>query len=254
VSAGPSRQRVLVVGGGRGIGAAIVAALVAARCDVVFTYRSSAGEADALARRLRAAHPGASVEARPLDLADRAAIDAFCASIADEAWRGYVHAAGQPHDALAAMIAQDRAEAAMQVNFWSMTRIAGGLARGMTARRSGRIVAVGSLAAHRASQGNGVYAASKAALLAYVRTLAIETAKRGVTVNYVAPGFVDTAMMDAYGDRRAAIEKQIPAGRFAQAAEVAAVVAFLMSDAASYVTGAVIPVDGGLGAALNVQR
>jgi NAD(P)-dependent dehydrogenase (short-subunit alcohol dehydrogenase family) len=105
-----------------------------------------------------------------------------------------------------------------------------------------------------ASQGNAAYAASKAALLAYVKSLAIESARRGVTVNYVAPGFVDTEMMAPFADYRKATEGRIPAARFARPQEIADVVAFLVSREASYVNGAYIPVDGGLTASAGVPR
>jgi 3-oxoacyl-[acyl-carrier protein] reductase len=247
--------RVLVTGGGRGIGAAIVKTLAAAAYNVTFTYRSAAAEASALLETLRAGHPGADFSAHRLDLADSAAVEAFAAEVGDgDPFSAFVHNAGQPYDSLAATMDLARAQGAMQVNFWSFARLAGAVVRPMTQQRQGRIVVIGSVAALRASQGNAAYAASKAALLAYVRNLAIETARRGVTVNYVAPGFVDTEMMEPYRDHRATLESQIPAGRFGSAEEVASLVTFLLSPAASYITGAVLPVDGGLTAALGIHR
>lgn len=248
------RKRVLVTGGGKGVGAAIVRALVAAGHDVDFTYRSSGEAAQALAADLAAAHPGATVTPRELDLADKTAIEAFCETLADEAYFGFVHNAGQPYDALAATMAQDKAEAAMQVNFWSMTRIAKTLLRGMIRSRNGRIVAIGSVAALQGNPGNAAYAASKGALLSYARTLAIETAKRGITVNVIAPGFIDTDMMAPYAAYRAGMEKQIPAGRFAKPEEIAGMAAFLLSEPAAYITGTTLPVDGGLTAMIGVHR
>lgn len=253
VSAG-TRRRVLVTGGGKGIGAALVRAL-APDHDVTFTYRSSADQALELASELSAAHPGASIVAEKLDLADKADVERFCAWLDNEGpFYGLVHNAGQSYDALAAMMDQDKAEAAMQVNFWSFSRLVGAMVRPMTAKRAGRIVAIGSVTALRGSQGNAAYAASKSALLGYMRTLAVETAKRGVTVNYVAPGFVDTDMMAGYGDYRAKMESQIPVGRFARPEEIGSLVAFLLSPAAAYVTGAVLPIDGGLTAAMGIHR
>lgn len=243
---------ILVTGGARGVGAAIVKALHSAGHRVDFTYRASADQAAALAAELSTA--GSPVRALPLDLSDQSAVDIFAGQLEDEGYAGLVHNAGQPYDALTMMLAQDKAEVAMQVNFWSFTRLSKALVRGMMRARSGRIVAIGSVAALQASQGNGAYAATKAALLAYCRTLAIETARRGVTVNYVAPGFVDTDMLAGYAAHRDRMENQIPAGRFARTEEVAALVGFLMSPAASYVTGAVLPVDGGLTAAVGVHR
>ncbi|MGX5774319.1 SDR family NAD(P)-dependent oxidoreductase [Methylorubrum zatmanii] len=248
------RKSVLVVGGASGLGAATVRALAAAGYDVTFTYRSSSDRAEALAAELTGAHGQGRFAARPLDLSDRTALDAFCDEIEGEGFYGYVHNAGQSADALAAMLDQDRAEAAMQVNFWSLTRLSKALVRGMIRARAGRIVAIGSVAALQANAGNAAYAATKGALIAYCRTLAIESAKRGVTVNVIAPGFIDTEMMAPYASHRAGIERQIPLGRFAAPQEVAAMAAFLMGEGGAYITGTVLPVDGGLTAMMGIHR
>jgi 3-oxoacyl-[acyl-carrier protein] reductase len=254
VSAALPARRVLVTGGATGIGAAIVRALTGAGYDVDYTYRASEEAAQALLGELRTAQPERSIAAHALDLADRMALEDFCTAAEAAGYYGLVHNAGQPCDGLAAMLDQDRAEAAMQVNFFSLTRLAKALVRDMTRARSGRIVAMGSVAALRGNTGNAAYAATKGALIAYCRTLAVETAKRGVTVNVIAPGFVDTAMMARYAAHRDGMERQIPAGRFARPEEVGALAAFLMGDAASYITGAVLPVDGGLTAMMGVHR
>jgi NAD(P)-dependent dehydrogenase (short-subunit alcohol dehydrogenase family) len=246
--------RVLVTGGGKGVGAAIVRALVAAGHDVDFTYRSSGEAATALSQELMQAHPGRTIKAHELDLADKAALETFCETIEGESYFGFIHNAGQPYDALAAMMQQDKAEAAMQVNFWSLTRIAKALMRGMIRAKQGRIVAIGSVAALQGNPGNAAYAASKGALISYCRTLSVETAKRGLTVNVIAPGFIDTDMMAPYAAYRDNMEKQIPAGRFAKPEEIAGLAAFLMSEPAAYITGTVLPIDGGLTSMLGVHR
>ncbi len=235
--------RALVIGGRRGIGAAVVQALAAKGMDVTYTYRTSPGEfSDTIA-------------ARQLDLADRAAVEAFARQQEDAAARdALVQVGGTTYDALAAMMDQAAAEQAMQVNFFAFARIARAVVRPMIRARAGRIVAIGSVIGQFASQGNAAYGATKAALLAYVRTLAIESARRGVTVNYVAPGFVDTEMMAPFAAYRGATETRIPAGRFARPEEIAAVAAFLVSPEAGYVNGAYIPVDGGLTAAIGIPR
>ncbi|MGD0431350.1 MAG: SDR family oxidoreductase [Acetobacteraceae bacterium] len=202
-------RRALVIGGRRGIGAAVVRALTEQGFAVTYTYRTGPCEA----------HPSAEAV-----------------------------------DSLAAMMDQDKAEQTMQVNYFSFTRIARAVVRPMMRARNGRIIAVGSVIGQVASQGSTAYGATKAALLAYVKGLAIESAKRGVTVNYVAPGFVDTEMMAPFAAYRAATEGRIPAGRYASAEEIASVVAFLVSPAASYVNGAYIPVDGGLTASAGIPR
>jgi 3-oxoacyl-[acyl-carrier protein] reductase len=256
VTAAPGdRRRVLVTGGGRGIGAAIVRALAESGYDVTLTYRSAATQAQTLAEQLGARHPGQRFEALETDLAEKSCVDGLLQALsAHEPYFALVHNAGQACDGLAAVMEQAKAEIAMQVNFWSFARLAGALVRPMTRSRNGRIVVIGSVAALRANQGNAAYAASKAALLGYVRTLAIETARRGVTVNYIAPGFVDTEMMQPYAAHRDRMEDQIPAGRFAAPDEIAALVTFLLSPLAGYITGSVLPVDGGLTAAIGIQR
>lgn len=247
--------KVLVTGGAKGIGAAVVAALAAQGFDVVFTFRTSQADAEAVAGEIRMRHPARTITARQLDLADEAAVIAFAEIAAAEGpWAGFVHVAGQTYDTLAAVLDPDKAAAVMQVNLFAATRLVSALVREMTRARAGRIVFVGSVTASRATVGNAAYAASKAALEAYARTLAIECARRGVTVNTVAPGFVATDMMAPYAAYRAGMEKQIPAGRFAEPEDVAGVVAFLFSPAASYVTGTTLVVDGGLSAQIGVHR
>ena len=248
------KRHVLVTGGGRGLGTAIVRDLASAGHDVTFTYRSAKAEADTLLKEMNATHPGQKFAAESVDLSDKAAVEAFCAKLKETPFSGFVHNAGASYDALAVMIDQDKAEAAMQVNYWSFVKICGTVVRGMMRAKDGRVVVIGSITALQANQGNAAYASTKAALLGYARTLAIEVGRTGVTVNYVAPGFIDTEMLAGYAKYREKMEEQVPARRFAKPEEIASIVTYLLSPLASYVTGAILPVDGGVSAALGIHR
>lgn len=246
---------VLVTGGGRGIGAQIVRTLAVAGYDVAFTYRSSVDEADALCDALRAQCPGQKFTSLRADFAVKGEVEALAAQLSD--WSGlygFVHNAGASYDALAAMVNQAQAEEIMQVNFWSMTRLVKSVVRPMMRSKSGRIVAIGSITAHQGTQGNATYAATKGALASYMKTLAVEVARKGITANVVAPGYVDTEMLADYGGNRQAVEKQIPVGRFARADEVASLVGYLIGPEAACITGTEIIIDGGLSASIGIRN
>jgi NAD(P)-dependent dehydrogenase (short-subunit alcohol dehydrogenase family) len=250
-----SGKTVFVAGGARGIGQAIVRALAADGYDVSFSYRASADEAAQLCDDLKAQYPSQSICSYKADLSDRGQVDEFAAVIGDtETLYGLVYNAGGSYDTLAALVDQDRAEELFQLNFWALTRLTAVASRPLMRAKSGRIVTIGSVTADRGVSGNSIYAATKGAMLSYIRTLAIELARKGVTANYISPGYVDTDLMAPYAAHRETLEKQIPLRRFAQAEEVGALTRFLFSPLAGYITGSVIPIDGGLTAGLLIQR
>ncbi len=248
-------KTVYVAGGARGIGLGIVRALAADGYDIVFSYRGSATDAAQACKDLQAMYPGQSISAIQVDLSERGQVEQFAAQIAaTESLYGLVYNAGGSYDTLAALADQDKAEALFQVNFWAMTRLAGAAARPLMRAKAGRIVTIGSVTAQLAVSGNAIYAASKGAMLSYIRTLAVEMARRGVTANYISPGYVDTELLAPYAAYREKLESQIPLRRFAQPEEVGALTSFLFSPLAGYITGSILPIDGGLTAGLLIQR
>lgn len=232
---------VLVTGGNRGIGLAIAQAFVAQGDRVAITARS--GE-------LPEALAGSDVLVVQADVTDTASVEAAYDRI--EAELGPVEVlvanAGVTRDTLLLRMTDEDIDAVVQTNLVGALRVARRAAKGMLRLRRGRIVLVSSVVGLLGSAGQANYAASKAGLVGVARSLARELGSRGITVNVVAPGFVDTDMTAALPEeRRAEITSAVPLGRYAAPSEVAGVVAFLASDAAAYITGAVVPVDGGLG-------
>jgi len=254
MSVKPNGKTVFVTGGARGIGEGIVRALAADGYNLSFTYRSSTEKAESLKKDLQDQFPDQAFAGHPVDMGDRAQVDDLAALIGETSdLYGLAYNAGGSYDTLAALVDQDKAEALFQLNFWALTRLAGAAARPLMRAKTGRIVAVGSITAQLGVSGNSIYAASKGAMLSYIRTLAIEIARKGVTANYISPGYVDTDLMAPYAAYREKVEQQIPMRRFAQPDEVGALASYLFSPLAGYITGAVIPIDGGASAGLSIQ-
>ncbi len=232
---------VLVTGGNRGIGLAISLAFVAAGDRVAVTSRS--GETPA-------ALAGSDVLVVTADVTDSASVDAAFDRV--EAELGPVEVvvanAGITRDALIMRMTDDDIDAVLDTNLVGAMRVSRRAAKGMLRLRRGRIIYVSSVVGLLGSAGQTNYAASKAGLIGLARSLARELGSRGITANVVAPGFVDTDMTAALAqDRQAQIVAAVPLGRYASPEEVAGVVVFLAGDSAGYITGAVVPVDGGLG-------
>ena len=226
----------LVTGGNRGIGLAIARRLAAGGDTVTVTSRS--GE------------KVAGLATVACDVRDTASVnDAFAKVEAEQGPVEVVVAnAGITHDQLLALMGEDDFTSVLDTNLTGAYRVARRAVRPMMRMRRGRLIFMSSVVGLLGSAGQANYAASKSGLVGLARSLARELASRNITCNVVAPGFVDTDMTASLPDeRKAAILAQVPLGRLAAADEVAGVVAFLAGDDAAYVTGAVIPVDGGLG-------
>lgn len=226
----------LVTGGNRGIGRAIAEAFVAGGDKVAVTTRSGGA-------------PDGALDVR-CDITDAAAVDAAFTEI--EAAHGPVEIlvanAGITHDTLILRMSEDDWASVIDTNLTGSFRVAKRAAKGMLRLKRGRIIFISSVVGLLGSAGQVNYAASKAGLVGMARSLARELGSRSITANVVAPGFVETDMTAALTDeQKQAIKTQVPLGRYASAAEVASAVTWLASDGAAYVTGAVIPIDGGLG-------
>ena len=228
-------RSVLVTGGNRGIGLATAHALAAAGHKVAVTSRS--GEVDGFL----------TVKC---DVTIPEDVDAAFAAV--EEAHGPVEVlvsnAGITDDQLLLRMSEESFARVLDTNLTAAYRLAKRASRSMLRAKYGRMVFVSSVVGLSGSAGQASYAASKAGLVGFSRSLARELGARNITSNVVAPGFVDTDMTsELTDDRKAQVLASIPAGRTANAQEIADVIAFLASDAASYVNGAVIPVDGGLG-------
>jgi 3-oxoacyl-[acyl-carrier protein] reductase len=229
-------RSVLVTGGNRGIGKAIAEAFVAAGDQVAVTHRSGEPPEGALGVRC--------------DVTDAESVDAAFAEV--EEAHGPVEVlvanAGITHDTLLLRMSEDDWSSVIETNLTGSFRVAKRAAKGMLRLRRGRLIFISSVVGLLGSAGQVNYAASKAGLVGMARSLARELGSRSITANVVAPGFVETEMTAVLPEKQQAEYKaQIPLQRFASVEEVAAVVQWLGSDAAAYITGAVIPVDGGLG-------
>ena len=235
-------RTVLVTGGNRGIGLAIAQAFAAQGDKVAVTHRGRAGAApDDLPSDLFPVQ---------CDVTDAAAVDAAFTAV--EAELGPVQIlvsnAGITDDGLLMRMSEDSFTKVVDANLTAAYRVAKRATRAMLKARAGRMIFVSSVVGLTGSAGQVNYAASKSGLVGLARSVARELGSRGITANVVAPGFVDTDMTRALPDaRRTEILGQVPLGRYASVEEVASVVTWLGSAGAGYVTGAVIPVDGGLG-------
>ena len=227
---------VLVTGGNRGIGLAIAREFLANGDTVIVTSRS--GE------------PVAGLNVVTCDVSDTASVDAAFTKVETEFGpiQVLVANAGITRDKLLVRMSDDDIDEVLNTNLVGAIRVARRASRPMTQAKSGRIIFISSVVALAGSAGQVNYAASKAGLIGAARSLAREHGPRNITVNVVAPGFIDTDMTSVLSeDRKAQIVSNIPLGRYGSATEVAQSVVFLASDAAQYITGALIPVDGGLG-------
>lgn len=226
----------LVTGASRGIGLATARALADAGHRVAATYRSAPPDDERLL-------------AVPCDVTDTASVDEAVSRVEDELGpvEILVSNAGITRDTLLLRMSEDDFTGVLDANLTGGFRVAKRVAKAMMRGRWGRMIFVSSVVGLGGQAGQANYAASKAGLIGFARSVAKEFASRNITANVVAPGPVETDMLAALGDdQKAAILDQVPLGRLASPDEIAAVIAFLASDAAAYVTGTVIPVDGGL--------
>ena len=226
----------LVTGGNRGIGLAIAHSLKAAGHDVVVTYRSGA--------------PPGGFKSVQMDVTSTESVDAGFASI-EEQWGTpeiVVANAGITKDGLVMRMSDEDFESVIDANLTGAFRVARRATKGLLKLKRGRLIFVGSVVGAVGSAGQVNYSSSKAGLVGMARSLARELGSRGITANVIAPGFVETDMTATLDEkRRGEIAGSVPLGRFSTAEEIADVVTFIASPQASYISGALIPVDGGLG-------
>jgi 3-oxoacyl-[acyl-carrier protein] reductase len=233
----------LVTGASRGIGRAIATRLAADGFDVAITFSTDAdGAGETLAAIEAAGRRGLVIQT---DVRDSAAVDATFKQVDDAlgSVTVLVNNAGVRHDGLAVRQTDDDWSDTLNANLTGSFNCARAALRGMIRARYGRIVMISSVAGMHGNPGQAAYGASKAGMIGLTRTLAKEYARKNVTVNAVAPGPVATAMTEGLVDK---IAESVPLGRAGTVEEIAAAVSFLVSDEAGYITGTVLPVDGGM--------
>jgi 3-oxoacyl-[acyl-carrier protein] reductase len=234
----------LVTGASRGIGAAIADHLAAQGATVIGTATTEQGAA-AIGERLASA----GGHGRVLDVTDAAAVDGLVSAIATEfgAVSVLVNNAGITRDQLLLRMREDDWNIILDTNLSSVYRLSKAVLRGMMKAHKGRIISIASVVGLIGNPGQANYAAAKAGIIAFSKSLAREIGSRGITVNVVAPGFVDTDMTRALApEARAALLGQIALGKLGQPQDIAAAVGFLASPAAAYITGETLHVNGGM--------
>lgn len=234
----------LVTGASSGIGRAVATTLAASGCHVIVNYRSRHAEAAETLTLIQRA--GGSGELCPFDVADTVASAQAIEKIFQTHQRidVLVNNAGIRRDALLVFMPPAQWRDVLATNLDSFYNVTQPVAKQMALQRWGRIITIASTAGQTGVAGQVNYSAAKAGVIGASKSLAREVAKRGVTVNVIAPGFIETEMLGAA--EREQFLQQIPAGRFGRPEEVAAAVAFLGSDAAAYITGAVLNINGGI--------
>lgn len=233
----------LVTGASRGIGRAIAEKLVAGGAKVIGTATSEKG-AEAIGEYL-----GVNGKGIMLNVVDSASIEQVLATIRAEFGEIdiLVNNAGITRDNLLMRMKDDEWQDILDTNLTSVFRLSKAVMRAMMKKRCGRIITIGSVVGTMGNAGQANYAAAKAGLIGFSKSLAREVASRGITVNVVAPGFIETDMTRALtDDQRAGILSSVPANRLGDAKEIASAVAFLASDEASYITGETLHVNGGM--------
>lgn len=233
--------------GGRGIGRGIALALASAGADIAITARTNIADAEAVAEAVR--ETGRTALALQCDVSDAASVENLFATVKEQLGRVdiLVNNAGITRDTLLLRMSEDDWDGVLDANLKGTFLCTRAAAKLMLKQRYGRIINITSVNGQVGSPGQANYSASKAGMIGFTKSVARELASRNITVNAVAPGFIDTQMTDfVSGDSREKLLEKIPLGRFGSPEDIGAAVAFLASDAASYITGQTLTVDGGL--------